>query len=202
MCCLGKIYTDNKNFETYTTIKVNGIAEFEKDNSIPTLIIGKKNAENLFGKDKVKVLNKEIEPNIYWTYSKFEKRSEYEIDVEKFYLCIFNNLLKQIRYTSLNIYTLTYTLVKNSINFIDKKKCRKVALITNNHVYLNFETTILGISLDELNYVGVTKDKFITFLKKHGVNVFYNYQNYNDILKKYLNFSKIAIPYLYKATKE
>ena len=198
MCCLGIIYTDSKSFVSYKTIEVRGIDSYECNESIPTLIIGKKNAEKLFGVENIKVLNKQIKENLYWTFSKFERRSEYEKDIEAFYSTVFSSIMKKLKYTALNIYTLPYSKIRNSINYINNKTCKKVALITNNHVYINFETTVLGISIDELNYIGITKDKFVTFLKKNNIVIYYSFQEYNEILKKYFNFNKIVIPYLLK----
>lgn len=202
MCCLAKIYTDNTSFKTYEMIKVDSTELFTEDNSVPTLIIGKKNAEKIFGKENIKVLNKQIKNNIFWTYSKYEKRSEFEKDIEKFYEYVFNGALKNIKYVSINVYTLTYEKAKKTINFLNNKNSNKTALITENHVYIHYGNNIYGVSLDELNYIGVKKDKFISFLKKCNVTVITNYNILNDILKKYYNFSKTIAPYLLSLVKE
>ena len=138
MCCLAKIYTDNTSFKTYEMIKVDSTELFTEDNSVPTLIIGKKNAEKIFGKENIKVLNKQIKNNIFWTYSKYEKRSEFEKDIEKFYEYVFNGALKNIKYVSINVYTLTYEKAKKTINFLNNKNSNKTALITENHVYTDW----------------------------------------------------------------
>ena len=60
------------------------VVEFTDDiritNEIPTLIVSKKLAEKLYGKENVKVLNKTICENIFWTYSKMENRLQQNLE--------------------------------------------------------------------------------------------------------------------------
>lgn len=198
---IAKIYSDNKNIDTYGIIEINGIDAFYEDSSIPTLIVGKKNAEKIYGKENVKVLNKQIKNNVFWTFSKTEKRNEYETDIEKFYSYVFNSLLREIKYKSLNVYLLKYNKFREIVNYIDSKKCNKTALVTDKHVYLCIGKNVIGISIYELNYIGVTRDRFITFLKKHSINIEYNYSKFNNLFKKYPIFNKIIVPYIYNYMK-
>ena len=56
---IGRIITKNKNIDTLDFVDVTEhIGNI--DNFIPTLIVGKKNAEEIYGKDNVKVLDKKI----------------------------------------------------------------------------------------------------------------------------------------------
>ena len=86
-----------------TTTKIEGISEFidvTKDSStivnneakIPTLIIGYKNAQNICG--DLKVTEKKIGNNLWWTFSKRERRIDYEPDLNKFLAEVFNFLMK------------------------------------------------------------------------------------------------------------
>ena len=50
------------------------------DNSLPTLIVGWKKTKELFG-DKVSILHKKIEDNLYWTFNEGERKVDYETDI-------------------------------------------------------------------------------------------------------------------------
>ena len=52
------------------------------DKSIPTLIIGWDEVKKIFPEQNI--LEKKIDDMLYWTFSKREKRYQYEIDLENF----------------------------------------------------------------------------------------------------------------------
>lgn len=195
--CLAKIYTSNSNFNTPPLIDVANISEFKESEDYPILIIGKKNAENIFGKDRIKVLNKSITDNISWTYAKMEKRDEYETDLENFYHTLYTKIVKSAKYVSINIYQCKFEFLKRMINFINNKD-EKYAYTTDRHVYIYCKGTTIGISLDEIEYCGVKKEKILSLIK-NGSNVYHIKNDYSvtNALKKYVNDNKIVIPYLY-----
>ena len=80
---IGRIITNSKTVDTLDYVEVTN-NKCDLDFSIPTLIIGKKNAIDLFGEEKIKVLDRKIKENVYWTYGKTEKRNVYEEDLWKF----------------------------------------------------------------------------------------------------------------------
>ena len=90
-----------------TTTKIEGISEFidvTKDESsvvgneakIPTLIIGFKNAERICG--PLKMTEKKIGNNLWWTFSKRERRIDYEPDLESFLSNVSDFLMKFCNY--------------------------------------------------------------------------------------------------------
>ena len=54
------------------------------DDGVPTLVVGKKVTAELFGPESMKVLDKRIRGEVYWTFSKFERRTDFEDDVKWF----------------------------------------------------------------------------------------------------------------------
>jgi hypothetical protein len=48
---------------------------------LPTLIIGRKLSKELLG-ENISILHKKISNNIYWTFDKTERKSEFESDLE------------------------------------------------------------------------------------------------------------------------
>ena len=74
---LGRVITNGRKINTIDF--VDKTSKYDSiDTSIPTLIIGKALAEKIYGKDKIHILTKKIEDNVFWTYSKTEKRQKYE----------------------------------------------------------------------------------------------------------------------------
>lgn len=195
--CIAKIYTNSKNFKTHSLIDVDTIDNFQYSEDYPILIIGKKNAEEIFGKERVKVLDKTITNNISWTYGKTEKREEYEKDIEHFYKMIYSKINKSVKYVNIDIYGCVYTKIKNFINFIrgEKYKC---VFFSDNHVYIYCEKTVIGISLTEIEYCGVKKEKIFNLIK-NGKNVIYVKNDFSiiNILIKYVNNPKYIVPYVY-----
>jgi hypothetical protein len=195
--CLAKIYTNNKNFKTFSLIDVLDFSQYTDDINTPTLLIGKKNSEELIGKEKIKVLDREIRKNLYWTYSKVEKRNEYEKDVEEFYQSLFKHIKKHVHYKCIDLYNTSYSEIKNILTQIGGDNVNYI-YVTDNHVYIYNLCEIIGISLNELNFLNINKDRIIEKLKKNRNNILI----FNDFflkngIKKYINGNKILIPYLY-----
>ena len=93
----GRIITRSKRIEANELIDVTSdIASI--DPSIPTLIVGKQLAVEMFGADKVKVLNKNIDKNISWTFLKTERRSDFEKDISNFKNDVMRRITKSVKY--------------------------------------------------------------------------------------------------------
>lgn len=195
--CIAKIYCNNKNFETLDLIDVLPFSEYIEDTTTPTLLIGKNNSEETIGKEKIKVLNKEINKNLFWTYSKVEKRSEFEKDVLGFYQNIFKTILKTVTYRNIDLYNTTYQEIKQVLNMLYNGE-DLYTYITDKHLYIYDGNEVVGISLDEAEFIGVNKEKIKDKLKKNKNNklIFNDFFIKNNV-KKYLNDNKFVIPYLY-----
>ena len=62
---LGRIITKSKNVDTIDFVDITNDKSFAKDCTIPTLVIGKKNAQELVGKENIHFLDKKISDNLY-----------------------------------------------------------------------------------------------------------------------------------------
>ena len=57
---------------------------------------------------------------------------------------------------------------------------------------------VVGLSLDDLEYIGIRKEKVISKIKENNKNfVFFNDYFIKNNIKKQINGNKIVIPYLY-----
>ena len=100
----GRIITRSKRIEANELIDVTSdIASI--DPSIPTLIVGKQLAVEMFGADKVKVLNKNIDKNISWTFLKTERRSDFEKDISNFKNDVMRRITKSVKYYYVDVIT-------------------------------------------------------------------------------------------------
>ena len=107
---LGYIVADRR----FNNIK--GFVGFTNDYSLvdstkPVLVIGLKKAKEILG-DKFNILNKKISENVYWTFKKTEKRTDFEIDLPLFYQRCLNNAVEGIKYYYINIIKLKYSKIK------------------------------------------------------------------------------------------
>ena len=99
---IGRIITNDKRLKTLEFVEKTDKVSIHNDR-IPTLIVGKSVAEGLYGKDNIKVFNKQIDQYTYWTFSKSERRIDYEKDLENFNKLLIDRLRKSIKYPNLDI---------------------------------------------------------------------------------------------------
>lgn len=197
---LGRIISKNQNIDTLDFVDVTDNYG-SIDNFVPTLIIGKKKAEEIFGKDKVKVLNKRITPNISWTFDKTERRNEFEHDLEEFNSSLIKTVLKNVRYEFFNIYIEPLSRIKKLISFIKSPKIKYI-YIFNNHIYMYYKNIVHGISLNDIEYIGINKKRILHMLKDNVSNIIIKDNNFlSKKMKQIIKDDKILVPYLYFLTK-
>lgn len=129
------------------------------DTSIPTLIIGWSLVKELYPNQSI--LENKITDNIYWTFSKREKRYKYEDDLNKFIKLVLNHIEIKSNYIFYN-YILSSYQRKNS--FLDYIKNRPCSIYYNSrflYIYVISDGVTIGISLNDLNYIGIEPQFFI-----------------------------------------
>ena len=143
------------------------------DNNLPTMIIGLKNAkQNIenFSIFKQEYRNKML----WWTFSKTEKRSDYDKDMQKFYEVCINNIINNIKYHNININELTYSKIKKLIEYIINNY-KKIYYIDNNKFIFIYDIektkNIYGISLNTCAFYGISKEKILKMIANNQNNV-------------------------------
>jgi hypothetical protein len=192
MITLGYIITDRKMNDIEAFVEqVKDISE--ADSTKPILIVGWDKAKTNSGYKSI--LEKELEPGVFWTFKKSESRSDFEQDLKNFYKYIFSNILDNISYYYINILNLRYNNIKKIYNIFNSKE-KKNIYINNNLLYLMYEGKILGVSLDILEYCGVKRDKVLSLLSSNPGNKIYDDSSrWITKIGKYLGNKKYAIPY-------
>lgn len=193
---LGRIYTNIKTFKSLQFIELHNIDEYVKDNNIPTLLIGKK--ELIAMGYELSVLNRQIDNNLYWTYTKMEKRNIHETDINSFYEIVFKKIYRDIKHTNISIYTMKYSMLRNIINILNAENLYKCIYIKKNHIYIYYNSNIVSFSLDEIKYIGVDITKVMLLLTKSKNSEIITDDNFiKNEVKPYLKNKEYLTPYLY-----
>ena len=129
-----------------------------------TLLVGVDLVKKYFPDFKLKFLDRRINDNVYWTFSKFEKRNVYEEDLESFYNMVYNRIQKDIRYFPVSLLSNGYNYYKRFLNYLSNGS-PKVVLVLGKEIYIYNNRTILGVSVDELDYVGISKGRVLDKLR-------------------------------------
>lgn len=161
--------------------------------SLPTLIIGYNLAQHII--QNFNILEKCYpEQNLYWTFSKYEKKYDYNSDIENFYNIAVHKLIDDIKYQYINIYQIKYSEIKNIVNFINNEQYKLIFYDSkkeNLFIYNKNKKIIYGISLNTCAYIGIPKSKIIKKLNKNKMNIVITAINwYSDRMQRII-YNKI-----------
>lgn len=192
MQILGYLVTDRKmkNIESFVE-QVSDISL--ADSTKPILIVSWKNAKK--HPNYKTILDKQLDKDLFWTFSKAENRSDFEVDLENFYKYIFNNISKRITYCYVNVIKLKYTQLKKLYNIVFSNRQKNI-YINNRMVYIPFnDKIVLGVSLQILSYCKIKQPKVLTKIFNNRNNIQVNTKD-KDIIKlsNKLGDNKYVIP--------
>lgn len=193
---IGRVYTNVKSFKTLQFIEQYRFDEYIEDNNIPTLLIGKKELNDRGY--NLSVLNRQIDKNLYWTYTKMEKRNIHEQDINLFYNLVFKKICGDIKYFNINVYMMSYSVIKNIIDTLLDGNIYKCIYIQKNHVFIYYNNKVIGVSLDEIKYVGIDITKVVNILTNSKNSDIITSNNFiKNEVKNYLTNKEYLTPYLY-----
>ena len=183
---------------TGVTEMAERISNFENaDMSKPTLIIGKKNAESIFGKENIKVLNRNLKDNVIWTYAKNERRDDYLEGIKNFNSFVFDALKQKVKYKYFDVFHTNYSTVRDFILYMGNKQ-RKVAYLKKEHIYFYTKNSVYGLDLRECEYLGIKKEKIVNIIKNaKNISFVSNLEENSLELDEYLSSNAYLIPYIY-----
>lgn len=186
---LGRIISNSKTIEAPPFIEVT---PNYVDDGIPTIVVGKKRAIELFGVENIHVLDREIQKNLWWTYAKNERRADFEEDIAKFKKKIRNRIAFSVKYYFVNLLTEKLSFIKKLIVWFGSKS-KKIVYITERHIYAYGGKDVIGISFNDLEYIGVNPDKVV---KKISSNQSNTVVSHTEIAEKFREIDDIAIPFI------
>ena len=148
------------------------------DNSLPTLIIGWELVKELYPNQNI--LDNKINENITWTFSKREKRYQYEKDIETFNKMVLSNLNKMVNYHFFNYLTANNDKRKCFIDYINKGNCSLYYNSRFLYIYNGNDSITIGISLNDIKYIGLNILDFIKTLNINNNNIICDNFDFND----------------------
>ena len=164
------------------------------DSTKPVLVVGLKLAKEILG-DKFNILDKKINENVYWTFKKTEKRTDFEDDLSRFYQRCFNKAADDIKYYYINIIKLKYSKIKKLYSILFSKE-KKYIYINNDMIYLLYGKYVLGISLSFLRYCGIKTEKILSKIKENELNKIYEEDNpFVTMVKREVGNKEYVIPH-------
>lgn len=168
---IGNIFVSNNNYKTDTCFK-KCLSFEEVDKSLPTLIIGLENAKEYI--EDFNILKKSYNDNmLWWTFTKMERRTDYEKDIVLFQEFCINNIVKDIKYYLINYTSLTYSKAKKCLRYINNTN-KKYYYIDNNKFVFVYDVAktrnIYGFSLNTSAFFGLSKNKIVSIISNNPNN--------------------------------
>lgn len=171
---------------------INVTENFDVNMGVPTLIVGVPNTERIVGKERMDYIDRKCGDNLFWTFATTEKRSDNERDVEKFKKLIINTLKSRIGYQFFNVLTCTNNRFRKFLRFLEND-IKKYYYFTSKMLYIAYDETVIGISLEDCEYVGVGKRKIYEKLKKHNKKIIFENNFLTEEEKTFFNDDDILI---------
>ena len=170
------------------------------DDGVPTLVVGKKRAVEIFGAENVHVLDRSINEHVSWTYAKNERRNEYEEDIDKFKKSITKKIKYNVSYYFVNIFIERYSFFKKMLKWIDSD-AKKSVYLTDKHIYIYGGKNVIGLSLGDFDYAGIDSDKIIDRIKKNPSNSVFTDEDFNgETERKIVSDNNLIVPYIHFLT--
>lgn len=128
---------------------------------IPTLVIGWKLVKSIY--PDADILDKETH-GVIWTFSKTERRCDYEVDIVSFYKAAIMKIMDGVKYVYVDIINYPLYKIKKVVNFFRNEQKKTVFLTKEARfmfVYSKDYNTVFGVSLSLCEYFGIPKKKVI-----------------------------------------
>ncbi len=161
---LGHIITDER-IKPPLFVEVTKVDRAEVNPHELTLIVGKETVKRFYPDFELKYLDRRVSENVYWTFSKYEKRNMHDDDLDRFSSLVETSLRRKVKYVPISFMSNSYTYAKNilSILFGDKEK---VVMYIGKTVYILVGSTVYGIFIDEIAYIGLSETKIVNVLSR------------------------------------
>lgn len=163
---------------------------------IPTLIVGFDVVNKLY--PDFNILNIEIEPNLYWTFKKTERRDKFNEDLSWFINKVYSELTKELLYVFVDLIQYNQkTLLKVVKKIISLDNI--ISFCNGDMIYIYGEKFIFGIDLKLVKFIGLDVNKIKNkIIHKSSVflgdsEILIEYKNYIEELGLETKY----IPYLY-----
>lgn len=148
--------------------------------SIPTLIIGMDSAKEILS--DFSILNR-LNGDVWWTFSKKERRSDNVEDIRKFKEKVLKIYLSKVKYEYVNFTCYPIDKIKKFIRYMnggDKKLCLLTKDSRFTFIYSEKYNTVWGLSLSLCDYIGICRKKVVKRIRENKNNIFMNGISFAD----------------------
>ncbi len=191
----GRVVTRGKKFDAPWFIEV--VDTYTPSTDLPTAILGKKNAEEIFGKENVHLLDRDINDTTVWIYGKVENRSKHDEEKRAFFEKCFTERMSSVDYQFINIFTAGYSYIKKFIRYIDSDR-KKSVYVTDKHIYIYSGKSVAGISLSDCRYIGISPKRVVARISENPANIVFEDDSFIEKEdKKFLKGNKILVPVIH-----
>lgn len=197
---LGNIVSEEKYNNNILFNNISNIDEIDK--SVPTLIIGWDFTKHILSGKKLNILNKKINNNVSWTFTKREKRIEYEKDLNFFIKNALKKAKKELKYKYINILTTNLSEIKNIIKKLTSNEVFYIYINKTSFVYLYVNNTVLGFDMNMIDFICVDRKKIYKILFSNGNKVIFSDEFLSKEIKENIENNYKIIPYLYAIENE
>lgn len=196
---IANIVTSNKVDVTNDINVVKSMDEIIQ--GLPTLVTSYKWLKENY--DDYDIYNKKLEDNLYWTFSRTERRDIFHKDVEEFVTLANREMVKNIHYVFVDLIQYHPTTIRKIVRKILSLK-KKIAFKHKRMIYIYGGELIFGIDLNLLEYMGFDVKKIEKKIKSY-CNEFLEddeiFIEYKDNMER-LNHEVKYIPFLYAIKHE
>jgi hypothetical protein len=190
------------NIVSEKPIKVNGLFYITNDittinREIPTLIIGWDFSKRILPNKNLSIIEKRIEEFLFWTFSKKEKRIEYEKDLKIFVKSCINAVEKKVKYQYINLLTVKCDDIKKIIKNMTSREVWSIYIYKNSFIYGYSNNRIIGVDLNIIDYLGINRKKVYKILYSNGNKVIFSDDFLTSEIKENVYNNQKIISYLY-----
>lgn len=185
--------TDEISFKEFKTI--NNLNE--KDNNLPTLIVGWELTKDIVDGDKVSILRKKIDDTLYWTFNEKERKVDYEIDILNFKEICLNQIEEQINYIYIDVLHDSKRKIKKILKKIMSLNYVVSYYNNNNMLYIFSENLVFGVDLNICEFIGLSKEKIIDKVNTLSDVTLQQNEIFNKCKDLIKNNREKIIPYIY-----
>lgn len=168
------------------------------DREIPTLIVGWDFSKRIFsGTTKLSILDKKIDKNTNWTFTKKEKRIDFEKDISFFMKDSIKSIESRVKYKYINILTANYSEIKKIIKRLISQEVCYIYINKNSFVYAYLGDIIIGIDLNFIDFLSIDRKKIYRLLYSNKNEVFFNEDFLSTEVRENIDNNQKIIPYLF-----
>lgn len=169
---------------------------------IPTMIVGWKEAKS-YDIENLKIINKTVNDNLFWTYNPTENLQDFNEDISYFIDQLYNDYIRGIKYKFIDPIIDNVKSFNDILTYSFNNKFN-TSYYTDDFIYIynKINKTIFGIDIKYYNSLKFDTPKLINkLIESSNKNIIEEYSLEESTYQKYKNyfnhdFDKKYIPYL------